>query len=263
MSDLDDLLDQLLRTFPEHAGSGPNGVASQRLERAGLLDVGRPEEFGGQGGELRDAATVAIRVAEAGVDLPLVEHLFTGPLQEQRPDEITATPYVAALGRSCELLGSVRSVVRLTGEHVRLREQFGRPLTAFQVARHHVAALLCELAAAETAVAHAIDVVDTLLALADDPHPSLRLAVAAAKVQTSRSATSVARTAHQLHGAVGMTAEHPLHVFTRRLWAGRDQDGSAEHWSTVTLRLVHTAYGGDLWAALTDQSTHSSTERSH
>ncbi|KZS73952.1 hypothetical protein A4G29_20040 [Mycobacterium kansasii] len=37
--------------------------------------------------------------------------------------------------------------------------------------------------------------------------------------------------AHQTHGAIGMTKEHPLHYLTRRLWAWRDECGGHHRWA--------------------------------
>lgn len=153
-----------------------------------------------------------------------------------------------ALGRSCQLLGALRTSLRLSREHVRVRRQFGAPLAAHQVVRHELAAMATEVAAVEAAVRHAIDRVGTR------PDTAATLAVAAAKVQASTSATRVARAAHQLHGAVGITAEHPLHHLTTRLWSWRDEHGSATRWSARIAELVHTEYAADLWAALTDQT---------
>ncbi|MFI1213205.1 acyl-CoA dehydrogenase family protein [Streptomyces sp. NPDC020802] len=55
--------------------------------------------------------------------------------------------------------------------------------------------------------------------------------VAAARIVAARAATVAARLSHQLHGAMGITAEYPLHRHTTRLWAWRDEEGSEHEWS--------------------------------
>jgi acyl-CoA dehydrogenase len=166
---------------------------------------------------------------------------------------------LSAVGRSAQILGAARACLELTHSYVTVRHQFGKPLAARQVVRHELAALACEVAAAEAAVAHAVA---ALPATGDAPSPSAQLAVASAKVQCARSATRVARTAHQLHGAVGITAEHPLHHVTTRLWAWRDEAGSGRYWSARVSELIHDAFGSDLWTALTaGASTHEGNSR--
>jgi acyl-CoA dehydrogenase len=175
------------------------------------------------------------------------------------------TRLLAALGRSCQLLGALRACLRLSHEYALLRHQFGRPLATHQVVRHAIAGLVEDTAAAETAVSHAVG----LLPRSSGPDagagavdgagtgtgigPAAALAIAAAKTETSRSATRAARAAHQLHGAVGLTAEHPLHFYTTRLWAWRDECGSESYWSAWIAGTVRDSYHGDLWEALTAQ----------
>jgi acyl-CoA dehydrogenase len=50
--------------------------------------------------------------------------------------------------------------------------------------------------------------------------------VSAARISAATTASLVARAAHQLHGAVGITAEFGLHRYTSKLWALRDADES-------------------------------------
>ena len=168
-------------------------------------------------------------------------------------EAIEATRLMAALGRSCQLLGALRACLRLSCEYALLRHQFGRPLAAHQVVRHAIAGMVEEVAAAETAVSHAVGLLPEPGDARQAPGPAAALAIAAAKVSTARSATRVARAAHQLHGAVGLTAEHPLHFYTTRLWAWRDECGSAGYWSARIPGIVRDAYHGDLWTALTAQ----------
>jgi acyl-CoA dehydrogenase len=60
--------------------------------------------------------------------------------------------------------------------------------------------------------------------------------------------TTVARLAHQLHGAMGITHEHSLHRYTTLLWALRDETGHG--WATRLHDLVATAEE-TLWTAVT------------
>lgn len=152
---------------------------------------------------------------------------------------------LAALGRTCQLTGAARTCLALSVEHARLRVQFGRSIDGYQVIRHALVEMIGELTAAEAATSTAIE-------LAAGPGPlgaPATLAVLIARVQAARAATRMSAIAHQVHGAVGLAAEHPLHHFTTRLWSWRDEYGTEHDWA---LALAAAACrDGDLWAALT------------
>ncbi len=64
----------------------------------------------------------------------------------------------------------------------------------------------------------------------DDLRPH-RALVAAARTLAGDAAIVGARTAHQVHGAIGVTMEYPLQRFTRRLWEWEAGDGTAARWA--------------------------------
>ena len=82
--------------------------------------------------------------------------------------------------------------------------------------------------------------------------PSTPFGFAAAKARASQAAGTVARLAHQVHGAIGYTAEHDLHVWTKRLWAWRDECGNEAYWwqvlGTETLRGAAVLRSGRRWS---------------
>jgi alkylation response protein AidB-like acyl-CoA dehydrogenase len=116
--------------------------------------------------------------------------------------------------RGAAMAGALEAAVERAREHVTVREQFGRPLAAFQAVTHTMARMAGELAAADVAVEQSLAEIDT-------GGPGWRTVVA--RIVTGRAATAVAKGAHQLLGAMGVTREHDLHVATLRLWAWRDE----------------------------------------
>jgi acyl-CoA dehydrogenase len=82
-------------------------------------------------------------------------------------------------------------------------------------------------------------------------HEDVVWATAAAKLATARAATMVARLAHQLHGAIGMTREHRLQLWTRRLWSWRQEGGTEDEWAARLGGGVLEAGEDALWAFLT------------
>ena len=142
-----------------------------------------------------------------------------------------------ALARAAQLRGAMERVLAMSVGYAQDRVQFGRPLKRFQAIQHHLAEMAGEAAATGAAVDAA--------AAAGTP-----FAFGAAKARASQAAGTVARLAHQVHGAIGYTAEHDLHIWTKRLWAWRDECGNESYWWQV-LGAETAQYGGAaLWPAL-------------
>jgi acyl-CoA dehydrogenase len=142
-----------------------------------------------------------------------------------------------ALLRSASMAGAMEQVLAMTVAHAAAREQFGRPLSAFQAIQHHLVAIAEESVCTAMAVRAA--------AVAGDGSASL--GAAAAKATAGRAASVVAARAHQVHGAIGTTQEHSLHWFTTRLWSWQDEFGSASHWAGQIGRDVLAADASSLW----------------
>jgi acyl-CoA dehydrogenase len=139
-----------------------------------------------------------------------------------------------ALLRSAAMAGAMDRVLDMTLDHAQTREQFGTSISTFQAVQAHLVAIAEESVCAGTAVRAA--------AVAQDA-----FAVAAAKVTASAAADVVTARAHQVHGAIGTTQEHPLHWYSTRLWSWQDEFGNATHWAG---RLGHEVVDGgaeSLW----------------
>jgi acyl-CoA dehydrogenase len=132
----------------------------------------------------------------------------------------------AALGRALLVEGALGTVLQLTCTYAAQREQFGKPISRFQAVQQQVAEL-----AADVALAGASTEAAVVTALRSGfAAPQTFVAVAAAKIATSRAATIACRIGHQVHGALGFTQEYPLQHSTRALWAWRDEAGSETWW---------------------------------
>ena len=75
-------------------------------------------------------------------------------------------------------------------------------------------------------------------------------AAGVAKQIAASAAGEVARIAHQVFGAIGVTEEHELHHLTRRLWQWRQDEGSDQYWSEVLGGELINAGGSQFWPAL-------------
>ena len=148
-------------------------------------------------------------------------------------------PLGGALHRAGLIAKAAEAILDLTVDHVRSRVRFGRPLARFQAVQQLLALLAGQAVSARAATDAALDALER----GDDPE----LTVALAKARAGEAATEIARIAHQLHGAIGMTDEHPLHRFTRPFWTWRDEFGSEGEWAA---RAGARVAGAELWARL-------------
>jgi acyl-CoA dehydrogenase len=153
----------------------------------------------------------------------------------------------AALGRAVLLAGASERALALTLRYTNERRQFGRAISAFQAVQHELARIASEVVLTSAAVSMAVATADR----AGFADPATWFAVWSAKGQASQAASVIAKTAHQLHGAMGFTHEHPLRLSTMRLWAWRDEDGSQWQCFDRAGRDAIAATADGLWPMLT------------
>lgn len=188
-------------------------------------------------GEPRDLVVVD------GIRLP---DEVVGPVPPGTGEELALR---GALTRTAMIAGALERVAELTTGYANDRVQFGRPIIAFQAVASHVVRITEEvegavLAARLAVAAHgAADGVDAI--------PGGAFETAASKVCAGMAAGVVARLAHQVHGAIGMTDEYELGRLTRRLWCWRQEFGSARVWSRWLGERAVERGAGELWPLLT------------
>src|ERR1700735_3317871 len=117
---------------------------------------------------------------------------------------------------SGQIPGALQSLLHMTTGYATERVQFGKPIGHFQVIQQQIAVMAehtaCALLAAEAAFVESAEQIAAL-------------PIMAAKICVGEAASIGAATAHAVHGAIGFTDEHNLHLKTRRLWAWRAEYG--------------------------------------
>lgn len=113
-------------------------------------------------------------------------------------------------------------VFAMTLQYANDRSQFGKPIGKFQAIQQQLAVMAEQVAAATVAAELGFDAAGTV-------PDSLRAAMA--KARTSEAVTSIAATAHAVHGAIGVTQEYDLQLFTRRMHEWRIAHGSEQYWN--------------------------------
>ncbi|MEW6645349.1 MAG: acyl-CoA dehydrogenase family protein [Pseudomonadota bacterium] len=122
------------------------------------------------------------------------------------------------------LAGALARSFELALQYGNDRVQFGKPIGKFQAIQHQLAVMGEHVAAARMATAGAFAAGRTIPAA---------LPAAIAKARASEAVTVVAAVAHAVHGAIGVTEEYDLQLFTRRLHSWRMAHGSEAYWHRV------------------------------
>ncbi len=127
---------------------------------------------------------------------------------------------VAKVALSAELCGLADAAIDMSVEYAKMREQFGRPIGSFQAIQH-------KLADMKVAVENAKSLVYYAAWALDGAEPDARRAAAMAKAYASECCPTVVADAIQVHGGVGFTWEHDLHLYLKRAKADEVTYGDA------------------------------------
>ena len=132
---------------------------------------------------------------------------------------------------AAEMTGGAERVLAMTVEHVKTRRQFGQPIGAFQAVQHACADMMVAVECAKAATTYA--------AWAIDQHAEdATFAAATAKATANDAYRLVTAKAIQLHGGIGFTWEHDLHIHYKRAMASEPTFGdSAWNREVVASRL--------------------------
>ncbi|HEX2383926.1 MAG TPA: acyl-CoA dehydrogenase family protein [Acidimicrobiales bacterium] len=115
-----------------------------------------------------------------------------------------ATAYAA------ELLGAAHRMLDESTEYAKERVQFDRPIGSFQAVKHRLADMLVDVEGMRSAVYWAA------WCIAAD-HADASVAASTAKVWCSDAARRVVASALQVHGGIGFTWEHDVHLYMKRV----------------------------------------------
>jgi alkylation response protein AidB-like acyl-CoA dehydrogenase len=139
------------------------------------------------------------------------------------PMPVETGMYRAMVALAGELTGLGQRAMEMAVEYAREREQFGRPIGAYQAVSHRCAGMLYDVEEARSLTYYA--------AWCADAEPeSLPLAAHMAKARASEAAWSVASAALQTFGGIGFTWEHDLQFWLKRARVDRQLlGGPSQH----------------------------------
>jgi len=236
---LDLLADRCTPDVVRRIDSGQSAQALwQDLEHSGFLDALVPEDQGGAGLVLRDVQGLVHACGLHAMPLPFAETMAAraicalaaqaapvGPVQLSAVALLLPAPTLRQLQAAINtalIAGAGTRVLQLTLDHAQQRVQFGKPISSFQAVQHQLAVMAEQASNARMAAQLAFSS-STLL-----PQPLL---AAMALTVAGEAATTLAAASHAVHGAIGITREYDLQLYTRRLLAWRTSAGSPAYWS--------------------------------
>jgi len=210
------------------------------VEEAGLTKVLVPEELGGFGGCWEDAFIVVRACGAHAIDLPISEAILDSV-------DVNNRDLYLAMTLAAKMAGALNAALELSVEYTRQRQQFGKPLSSFQAIQQQLAVFAEEAAAADMAAAAAFRAADFALEEGGDAW----FEIACAKLRANQAARISTGIAHQVHGAMGFTAEYRLQHLTKRLWAWGSEHGNERTWADRIGARIAARGAAHFWPDLT------------
>lgn len=118
----------------------------------------------------------------------------------------------ATVALCAELVGIIEQSLSMSTEYAQERIQFDKPIGSFQAIKFKCADMFVDLEIARSSMYYAAMAID-------EDMPDLRTSVSAAKTLCCDGAVSVTKEAIQIHGGIGFTEEHDIHLFYKRAMA--------------------------------------------
>jgi alkylation response protein AidB-like acyl-CoA dehydrogenase len=145
--------------------------------------------------------------------------------------ELSQAIEVATVALCAEMVGGMQWVLETTVEYAKTRQQFGRAIGSFQAVQHQCADMLLMTESARSATYYAA------WALTEGD-PSASVAVSIAKAYCSDAYREVGNRGIQVHGGIGFTWEHDLHLYYKRSKSSETLFGDATFHREHIARII-------------------------
>ena len=137
----------------------------------------------------------------------------------------------AKVALCAEMCGGAQKVLEMSVEYAKVREQFGKPIGSFQAIQHKCANMMVQVESAKSATYYAA------WAVANDV-PEAHLAACMAKAYTSDAYRFVSAEGIQIHGGIGFTWEHDMHLYFKRAKGSEVTFGDATYNRELVAQVV-------------------------
>ena len=227
--------EQRARWLPALAEGEVRGAVATLADDDGWTAV--PDADGADVVVVRDGRRWAVAIATEAESVEALDstrrlwRVRAGGELEPLPGDGARASDIVAVALAAESVGVARRAMDMAVEYAKEREQFGRPIGAYQAVSHACAQMLLEVEGARSTALYAA------WALDHEPE-SGPLAASMAKAYASDAGWRVPAAALQVHGGIGFTWEHDLHLWLKRGKANAYLWGDArEHRARVAKRI--------------------------
>jgi alkylation response protein AidB-like acyl-CoA dehydrogenase len=180
-----------------------------------------PTDASGVGVEAQRSVDLVKRYARISFDGVEVDGSAAVGTAAQTPALVDRQSQVAVVLQCAEVVGVLDTVLGFTIQWALDRHSFGRPLASYQALKHRFADLKIWLEACRATTRAAV-------AEVANRSPGADMAVSVAKSYVGEHAPGMVQDCIQLHGGIGVTWEHDLHLFLRRVTLYRSMFGTPE-----------------------------------
>jgi alkylation response protein AidB-like acyl-CoA dehydrogenase len=247
------------------ADLGPDGITLAAVQKGGTYTLSGTKLFV-HDAHTADAVVVAARTGKSGADgislflVPMGAKGLTVTLlptmdQTRKLCEVTLkdvslgadarlgeigggwTALARVLDRAtvalcAEMCGGAQKVLDMTVEYAKIRQAFGRPIGSYQGVKHKAADMLVDVENSKSITYYAAWAMD-------EGVPEGPLAVSMAKAYVSDAYRRVSANGIQLHGGIGFTWEHDLHLYFKRAKGSEFTFGDATYHRERVAQLVN------------------------
>jgi alkylation response protein AidB-like acyl-CoA dehydrogenase len=176
----------------------------------------------GDGAKLVETGSASLERVDL-IDSTRAYFVVTADGGDPLPGEIASAVDAGMVALSAELVGVAQRALDIANDYAKEREQFGRPIGAYQAVSHRLADMLWAVEEARSLTYYAA------WCAGAEPE-SLPLAASMAKARASDAACQVTHDAIQTLGGIGFTWEHDIHFFLKRARVSAQLMGtSAQH----------------------------------
>ncbi len=117
----------------------------------------------------------------------------------------------AAIAKCCDMVGSLQGALEMTVQYAKDRKQFDQPIGKFQIIQHYCTYMATDVEGLRFVTNQAVWLKSEGLPCAKE--------ASIAKVWAAEASDRVMALAHQIHGAIGVSIDHDLQYFTKRIKA--------------------------------------------
>jgi alkylation response protein AidB-like acyl-CoA dehydrogenase len=219
----------------EHAGQADHFLVTAR-DGEGLTQVLVPASAEGIAVQALETVDLTRRFGAVSFDgVRVGADAVVGAAGAASPDVARQLRRAVAV-LNCEAVGAMQGAFDMTVEWSFDRYSFGRPLASYQALKHRFADMMSWLQAG-----HAIS--DVACAAAQDDEPVADELASAAKAFIGRYGGELIQDCVQLHGGIGVTFDHDLHLYLRRLTVNRSVAGTPREHLRRIAGIVATRQG--------------------